>query len=299
MKLAYAISVFIVVLLLVMSGIALNSKRCILLNSTRNTFRYIIVGAGPSGLQCAYFLQKFNIPYVILEKAHSPGSFFTKYPVHGTLISINKVYTGSEEKEFNLRHDWNSLLSDDDTLLFKHYSQEYFPKRKLYAKYLNDFYHKLKLHVHFDTKVEEIRKNEEKNTFIINTNKGKYESAFLIDATGYGRVKPIAHLFKGTYLEDKIINYNDLSMDKTMFRNKRVMIVGVGNSGFETADYLNDVVATIAMVGPVPQHSWQTHYVGDVRAINSKFFDTYQLKSLNQMYTLKIKDNEHARNFFK
>ena len=47
------------------------------------------------------------------------GSFFARYPRHDKLISINKRFTGKTNKQFNMRHDWNSLLSDDVTLLFK------------------------------------------------------------------------------------------------------------------------------------------------------------------------------------
>ena len=34
---------------------------------------------------------------------------------------------GKTNKEFNMRHDWNSLLSDDDSLLMTHYSKKFFP----------------------------------------------------------------------------------------------------------------------------------------------------------------------------
>ena len=51
------------------------------------------------------------------------GSFFSTYPRHDKLISLNKRHTGQKNKEFNLRHDWNSLLSDDESLLMKHYSK--------------------------------------------------------------------------------------------------------------------------------------------------------------------------------
>ena len=45
------------------------------------------------------------------------GSFFDTYPRHDRLISINKRHTGKTNKEFNMRHDWNSLLSDDGNSL--------------------------------------------------------------------------------------------------------------------------------------------------------------------------------------
>ena len=51
------------------------------------------------------------------------GSFFDTYPRHDRLISINKRHTGKTNKEFNMRHDWNSLLSHDESLQIRHYSK--------------------------------------------------------------------------------------------------------------------------------------------------------------------------------
>lgn len=34
---------------------------------------------------------------------------------------------GKTNKEFNLRHDWNSLVSDDEALRMTRYSKEFFP----------------------------------------------------------------------------------------------------------------------------------------------------------------------------
>ena len=103
---------------------------------------YIIIGAGPAGLQAGYFLNKFKKDYIILEKSNTVGNFFTKFPIHRKLISINKVHTGNNNKDFNLRHDWNSLLSKDNSLLFKNYSKEFFPPADIYVKYLIDYFQK-------------------------------------------------------------------------------------------------------------------------------------------------------------
>lgn len=35
--------------------------------------------------------------------------------------------SGKTNKEFNMRHDWNSLISDNDDLLITKYSKEFFP----------------------------------------------------------------------------------------------------------------------------------------------------------------------------
>jgi len=92
------------------------------------------------------------------------GSFFEKYPRHDQLISINKRHTGKTNAEFNLRHDWNSLLTDhhddhhDDQagLKFTSYSRQMFPTRQELLAYLNDFASKTRLKVVYDTDVSNI-----------------------------------------------------------------------------------------------------------------------------------------------
>ena len=61
-----------------------------------------IIGAGISGLSLAYFLQKMNIPYVLLEASDSSGG-----------------YIWSEKKDkYLLEYGPNSLLADDQLLEF-------------------------------------------------------------------------------------------------------------------------------------------------------------------------------------
>lgn len=88
---------------------------------------YLVIGAGPAGLQLGYLLKKSGRRYRILEAGSTPGTFFQTFPRHRTLISNNKKHTGTDDPELNLRMDWNSLLSDDPELLFTRYSDRYFP----------------------------------------------------------------------------------------------------------------------------------------------------------------------------
>ena len=73
---------------------------------------YLIIGAGPAGLQLGYFLDRAGLDYQILERADSAGAFFQSFPRHRRLISVNKVETGYDDPEKNLRWDLNSLLGD-------------------------------------------------------------------------------------------------------------------------------------------------------------------------------------------
>ena len=237
------------------------------------THDYLIIGAGPAGLQVASLLERDGHDYVVLEAGDGPGTFFKTFPRHRTLISINKVWTGSEDPELNLRSDWNSLLTDDPALLFKRFSSRYFPAADDLVRYLSAFSDDL--NIRFGTRVSRV--SFAAGLFEVDTAGGTYRARRVIAATGVSRM----------YLPDipgiqMVERYDTVSVDPQDFVNQRVLIIGKGNSAFETADALTETAAVIHVAGP---HSvklaWQTHYVGHLRAVNNNFLDTYQLKSQN------------------
>ena len=241
-------------------------------------FTYIIMGAGPAGLQMGYFLQKRRASYVILEREAKAGSFFVHYPRHRTLLSINKVYTGYQDMDSRLRYDWNSLLSDRPELVLSRYSQRYFPDADALQQYLEAYARLLQLHIRYNATVATVTK--EWGRFVVTTTAGQlYTCDRLIVATGLftPNVPPIDGV-------EWCETYADCSVDPADFVDQTVMIVGKGNSAFETAEHLNEVTRKIQICGP---HSvrlaWASHYVGDVRAINNNFLDTYQLKGQNNI----------------
>ncbi|WP_431913151.1 NAD(P)-binding domain-containing protein [Micromonospora carbonacea] len=238
------------------------------------TLDYLIIGAGPAGLQLAALLERDGRDHLVLEAGPGPGTFFATYPRHRQLISINKVWTGSDDPEFNLRADWNSLLTDDQALLFRHYSRRYFPHADDLVRYLADFARGLR--IRYDTRVTRIARDGE--LFTVDVAGGDTLTARrVVVATGVSRlhVPPI----EGADLAER---YDTVSVAPDDFTNQRVLIVGKGNSAFETADALVETAAVIHVAGP---HSiklaWQSHYVGHLRAVNNNFLDTYQLKSQN------------------
>ncbi|MFF9689782.1 NAD(P)-binding domain-containing protein [Streptomyces sp. NPDC014623] len=237
---------------------------------------YLIIGAGPAGLQLASLLERDGRDYVVLERGSGPGTFFTRYPRHRQLISTNKVHTGFTDPELSLRMDWNSLLSDDPELLFTRYSERYFPPADDLVRYLADFAARTGVHVEYGT--EAVRISRADGVFTVLDGDGRsWQGKRLVMATGVSRLyePPVP----GIELAER---YDTFDPDPVSFTDRRVLVIGKGNSAFETADGLVEKAAVIHVVGP---HSvklaWKTHYLGHLRAVNNNFLDTYQLKSQN------------------
>jgi thioredoxin reductase len=239
------------------------------------TVDYLIIGAGPAGLQLAALLEaEGQSDYLVLEGADRPGAFFRRYPRHRQLISINKPRTGTDDPELNLRLDWNSLLTDDPAKLFTAYTERYFPHADTMVDYLADFAEGLK--VAYDRRVTRIVKDAD-GVFTAETDQGTYRGRRLIVATGVSEL--YVPEIPGIDLAER---YDTVSVDPRDFLDQRVLIIGKGNSGFETADALMETTTLIHVAGPSSiRLAWRTHYVGHLRAVNNNFLDTYQLKSAN------------------
>lgn len=241
-------------------------------------FRNIILGAGPAGLQMAHYFEERSEPYLIVERATRPGSFFSQYPRHETLLSINKVHTGYGDLESRRRYDWNSLLCEDECLQFKQYAREYFPSAKQLTDYLSDFARQRDLQIRYDTEV--VRVHRDQRGYHLQLRDGEVlDCERLVVATGLSReqLPEVEGL-------DLCESYANFSIDPDDYVDKRVLIVGKGNSAFETADNLIETTRKIWIVGKRNiRLAWGTHFVGDLRAINNNFLDTYQLKAQNNI----------------
>src|SRR5215467_10896624 len=122
---------------------------------------YVIVGAGPAGLQTAYFLKKAGRSFVVLERASEVG-----------------------DEEVRLRWDWNSLISDELSPLFREFSRRYFPPADDFIAYLKRFQSDHRLEVELNTHVAAISRSRA-DGFVVRAKDGRsWEAERVIVATG-------------------------------------------------------------------------------------------------------------------
>jgi thioredoxin reductase len=246
------------------------------------THRYVIIGAGPGGLQLSYFLQRAGADYLTLEREATPGCFFRHYPRHRRLISLNKIHTYEDDPEIKLRWDWNSLLSDSPELLFPRYTDDYFPAADVMPRYLADFRREYGLSVRFATAVDRIEKVA--GEFHVRAGDLHVRAECLIMATGWGG--PHVPRIDGIELA---VGYESMPVDGAVYNGQRVLVIGKGNSAFETAHQLLDHAAMVHLASPHPiRLAWNTKHPGDVRGQYGALLDSYQFKTLHSMLDCEI-----------
>jgi thioredoxin reductase len=244
--------------------------------------RYVIIGAGPAGLQLSYYLQRAGADYTTLEREAAPAHFFRRFPRHRRLISINKVHTPSPDPEIQLRWDWNSLLSDSPELLFPRFSTEYFPHADDMTRYLEEFQRRWGLKVRYGVAVTGIERAGD--GFLVHTPGAVFRARCVIVATGWGEpyLPPIPGI-------EYAVGYEDMRLDPGALDGRRVLIIGKGNSAFETAAPLIGHASMVHLASRHPLRlAWNTKHPGDVRGQYGAILDSYQFKTLHSVLDCTI-----------
>lgn len=194
-----------------------------------------------------------------------------------------------------MRHDWNSILTTLDVdskggtdFPFTDFTEDYFPHRDVLYKYIGAYASEYNLKIATSTNVVSINKEDgEKNfTMELEPNPGfSLKCKTVVWAAGLGKARQ--------FNNELYTSYDEMPVDADFYKNKTVAIVGAGQSAFECAKAIYGKSATTMMLyrNP-PSLSWNTHYVGHIRAINNEILDAYQHKSLDALVQL----NDHSDN---
>ncbi|MDD4973070.1 MAG: NAD(P)-binding domain-containing protein [Bacteriovorax sp.] len=166
--------------------------------------RVLIIGAGPAGLTLGYYLNKYNVDYLILEQSDKVGSSWTQMPDHLHLITYWK----------------SNCLLDEDLKLF---DPDKIHSAKDFAQYLEDFssIHQLKIKTH--NKVLDIAK--ENNQFIVRTQIDEYKAVLVVDCRGYFSF-PYIPLLKINGNAPFMMHFKDYKNCTQLNQHKKILVVG-------------------------------------------------------------------------
>ncbi|WP_299311516.1 NAD(P)/FAD-dependent oxidoreductase [uncultured Aquimarina sp.] len=186
----------------------------------------LIIGAGPAGLAIAGRFRKKNIHFEIVEKT---DKIAWSWHHHYDRLLLHTV------KE----------LSHLPHLEFPDEYPRYVPKAKL-AQYYEDYAKHFDINPQFNIEVQSIKREEDYWNVI--TNKQNYHTENVILATGVNRVPfyPVwenQEDYKGEIIHSR--NYKNV----VPFKGKKILIVGMGNTGAELALDLSeyDIDVTISV----------------------------------------------------
>ena len=191
----------------------------------------LIIGAGPAGLGIAGRLRKAGIDFEILEKSQNVGNAWHHH--------YDRLHLHTVKQLSNLPH-----------LPFPEEYPLYVPREQL-VTYFDDYATKFQIKPHFGKTVFSVKK--EGNHWLTTTEDGSvFQSQNVVVATGVNRIPNIPswqgqEQFKGSIIHAK--NYKNAQP----YQGKKVMVVGMGNTGAELALDLseNDCETYISVRGPV------------------------------------------------
>ena len=244
---------------------------------------YLIIGAGPAGLQLGYYLERNGRDYLILEQSNAPGRSLGHIPGIGNSFLSTRCIP--EMKTWRPISDGIGTRCSVMTLSCCSKTTVNSISRMPATCATISMILLSASTFGFSTTRPSPTFLKWINTFAVTDADGEvYYGKRLIIATGLS--KPNIPDIPGAELCD---TYASHSTDPADYTNQRVLIVGKGNSAFETANNLTETAAVIHMCSPESvTMAWQTHYVGNLRAVNNNFLDTYQLKSQNAVIDAEI-----------
>ena len=211
----------------------------------------VVVGSGPGALQVSSSLRQLGVEHAVISADPSPGGMFRRWPFFQRLLSWTKphapVERGSRAYE---RFDWNSLLSVDPTCRALQPGlmdgTSYFPSRPEMEANLAAFAERAGVEIRYGCRWTATRRTAgpEGDRFEIETTDGIYRSSVFVVAVG------VAEPFTppGPGLEHTH-HYADVRPAES-YADRRVLLIGKQNSGFELATGLLPWARQLILVSP-------------------------------------------------
>lgn len=187
---------------------------------------YAIIGAGPMGLSMARNLQKVGLPFVGFEIHSDVGGLWDIDSPTSTMYESAHLISSKRMTEFA------EFPMGDDVATYPHHSE--------LKKYFRDYASRFDLYRHFEFNTEVVNVEKEEGGWRVTTRRGDetrsriFEGVMICNGTLHEPHQPkLPGEFSGT-----VMHSSDYKSPE-VFRGKRVLMVGCGNSG---ADITVDAV---------------------------------------------------------
>jgi thioredoxin reductase len=208
----------------------------------------VVVGSGPGGLQTSHSLSHRGVRHAVLSRDDAPGGMFRRFPIFERLISWTKpdapVERHTREYEW---YDHNSLVGENGVgALVPEFMDRSFdvPSRAEMEAGLVAFAERAGVQVRYGCRWTGTRR--EADGVVVETSDGEYRCRFAIFAVGM--TEPWAPVIPGAELATHYVD----TRPPSAYRDKRVVIIGKHNSGFEIGNGLLPWARELVLVSPRP-----------------------------------------------
>jgi putative flavoprotein involved in K+ transport len=189
----------------------------------------IVIGGGQAGLASGYYLKKLNLRFLILEaSSHAYGS----WPHYYDSLKLFSPSSLSSLPGMKMQGCWSQ-----------------YPYRNEVIQYLEDYARKFELPIRRQQKVTSIEKDQD---FAIHTESGEFFKAkAIINATGSFNC-PFKPSIEGTdVFQGEILHASEYRTPEP-FKDRRILVVGGGNSAVQIAVELSAISHTsLAVLKPI------------------------------------------------
>jgi cation diffusion facilitator CzcD-associated flavoprotein CzcO len=190
----------------------------------------IVIGGGQAGLAMGYYLRRTGLSYLILDNQKESGGAW--------------LHTWKSLRLFSPAQ-WSSLPG-----MMMTGGSDYYPTRDVTIEYLKFYETKYNLPVKRQVEVFNVLKVDDE--FQLQTSDGLFISKAVVSATGSFN-NPFIPESKGIETFDGQILHSSQYESPGQFENKRVAIVGEGNSGAQILAEVSKVTGTIWVTQKEPR----------------------------------------------
>jgi len=180
--------------------------------------KYAIIGAGPAGLAAAKNLKECDVLFDGFESASDVGGLWNIDNDNSTVYKSAHLISSKKMTQFT------------DFPMKEHVAD--YPSHHELRQYFIDFtnHYDLRKTYHFNTAIQQLTPNE--NGWIVKTDSGSYQYKGVLICNG-NLSHPNIPTFKGSF--DGEIIHSKAYKSADIFEDKRVLIIGAGNSGCDIA----------------------------------------------------------------